>query len=131
MASVPESHVSLINEGQVVTLATVGADGFPQVTAVWYAIDDDGVVAVSLNRARQKTKNLIANPKASLFFIDPANPFKTLEIRSEVEILDDADYAHAARVNAKYGADLSTMDGPGESRVWVRFPAMKVNTFGN
>jgi PPOX class probable F420-dependent enzyme len=130
MATVPETHKSLLTYGQIATLSTIGADGFPQATVVSYALDADGVVGVSLNRARQKTKNLIANPKAALTFVDPANQYRYLEIRSIVEILDDPDYAYAGLVNAKYGADPRDNDQPGETRVWVRFPPARVNSLG-
>lgn len=131
MVTIPESHIDLLSNGQVVTLATVGADGYPQVTAIWFLLDDDGKVRVSLNTARQKLKNLARDPHATLFFIDPANPFRTVEIRANATIEPDPDYRFADRVGAKYGGtDLRTMDGPGETRSVVTFEPVKVNTFG-
>jgi hypothetical protein len=40
---------------------------------------------------RQKYKNLLRNPVASLFLLDPANPFRTLEIRADVTLTPDPD----------------------------------------
>ncbi len=129
--TIPESHAAIIEQSQVVTLGTQGADGFPQVTALWFLHDDDGRIKVSLNTSRQKTKNLQANPVASLFFIDPASPYRTLEIRANARIEADPDYVFADKVGAKYGgANLREMDKPGESRVVVTFEPVKVNTFG-
>lgn len=131
MIEIPASHRDIVANGQVVTLATVGADGYPQVSGVWYLLDDDGIVRMSLNDRRQKTKNLRATPRATLFFLDLANPYHTVEIRADVEIASDADYAFADRVSAKYGgSDLRTMDRPGEQRVVASFNPVKVNTFG-
>ncbi len=48
------------------TVATLGADGWPQVSEVWFLAEDDGIVAISLNSTRQKTKNLGANPACTL-----------------------------------------------------------------
>ncbi len=129
--TIPESHRDLL-DAPIATLATAGADGFPQVTAVWFLVDDHGNVAVSLNTARQKTKNLQRDPTATLFFVDPANPYRTLEIRARAEITPDPDYAFADRLKGKYGpgGDLRGTDRPGESRVAVRFIPVKVNTFG-
>jgi hypothetical protein len=63
--------------------------------------------------------------------MDPANPYRTLEIRARAEIEPDPDYVFADRVGAKYGgADIRTMDQPGETRVVVTFVPVKVNTFG-
>jgi PPOX class probable F420-dependent enzyme len=129
--AIPETHRDIVDASPVVTLATIGPDGSPQVTALWFLVEEDGTVAVSLNTTRQKTKNLLNNPAASLFFIDPANPYRTLEIRARAEIEADSDYAFADRVGAKYGgANLREMDKPGESRVVVRFEPVKINTFG-
>jgi PPOX class probable F420-dependent enzyme len=129
--SIPESHADIISQSQVLALGTLGADGYPQVTAIWFLLDDDGLIKVSLNTRRQKTRNLQANPVASLFFIDPANPYRTLEIRANASIEPDPDYVFADKVGARYGgANLREMDGPGGSRVVVTFEPVKVHTFG-
>jgi PPOX class probable F420-dependent enzyme len=129
--SIPDTHRDIVENGQIVTLATVGPDGFPQVSAVWYLVDDDGTVAMSLNTARQKTKNLQRTPQSTLFFVDPANPYRTVEIRARAEIQPDPDYVFADRLGARYGgADLRENDGPGERRVVIRFVPVKINTFG-
>jgi PPOX class probable F420-dependent enzyme len=131
MPDIPETHRDLLETNQAVVLATVGSGGFPQVTATWFLAEDDGTVRLSLNSARQKTKNLLRHPVATLFFFDPANPYRTLEIRARAEVEPDADYAFADRVGAKYGGtDLRAMDQPGEERVVVSFTPVRVNTFG-
>ncbi len=129
MNTFPESHRDLL-ASDVAVLATVGRDGYPQLTAVWFLLDEDGLVKLSLNTARQKVKNLRRRPEATLFFFDPVNPYRTLEIRARAEVEPDPDYAFADRLGAKYGADLRTMDRPGEERVAVSFVPVKVNTYG-
>ena len=130
MSTVPETHRSLLDL-PITTLATVGPDGRPQLSAVWFLVDDvDGeqVFKVSLNTTRQKTKKLTANPAITLFFVDVANPAMYLEVRGDAQIEADDDYAFADRVGAKYGgADLRQMDGPGESRVVVTVVPTRVN----
>jgi PPOX class probable F420-dependent enzyme len=131
MPEIPASHRDLIETNQVVALATVGPDGFPQVTAIWFLAEPDGTIKVSLNTARQKTKNLLRHPEATLFFVDPANPYRTLEVRSRAVVEPDPDYAFADRLGAKYGGtDLRENDRPGEARVVVTFVPVRVNTFG-
>jgi len=127
---IPETYRDLLSARPAVTLATIGPDGFPQVTAVWFLVEDDGTVRMSLNTTRQKVKNLRRHPEASLFFIDPSNPYRTLEIRARAHMEPDPDYAFADRVGAKYGADLRKNDRPGESRVAVTFTPTKVNPHG-
>jgi PPOX class probable F420-dependent enzyme len=126
MATVPDSHRDLL-DAPVATLATVGADGRPQVSAVWFLAGDDKV-RVSLNTSRQKTKNLIGNPAATLFILDTANPARYLELRGDAKIDPDPDYAFADQIGAKYGGvDLRNMDQPGESRVVVTIEPVRIN----
>jgi PPOX class probable F420-dependent enzyme len=130
MPAIPASHRALL-DAPVGVLATLGADGLPQVTALWFLFDEaDEVVRFSLNTTRQKVKNLRARPVASLLVMDPANPYRTLELRGRVDLQPDPDYAFADRVGQKYGADLRTMDRPGETRVAVTLRPVKVNTWG-
>lgn len=124
--TIPESHRDLLSS-PVAMLATIGQDGYPQVTAIWFLLDDDGVVKLSLNTARQKVKNLREHPECTLFILDLANPYRTLEIRAHADISPDDDYAFADKVGRKYGADLRTMDQPGQRRVVVSLHPVKVN----
>jgi PPOX class probable F420-dependent enzyme len=129
MATVPASHADLIEKNQILIMATNGPNGFPQVTAMWF-LHQDGMLRVSLNDTRQKTRNLLNDQKVSLFFVDPENPYRTLEIRAIASVDPDPDYVFAAEIGAKYSANLPEMDPPGESRVVVTFDPVKVNTFG-
>ncbi|HTT95112.1 MAG TPA: PPOX class F420-dependent oxidoreductase [Solirubrobacterales bacterium] len=106
-------------EARFATLATIGKDGGPQLTEVWFLFED-GKLKVSLNDSRLKTKNLRARPRCSLFILDLANPFRYLDVRGTAAFEDDDDYEFADRVGAKYdGADLREHDGPGVRRVVV------------
>jgi PPOX class probable F420-dependent enzyme len=114
----PDSHRDLL-DARFATLATLGKDGGPQLTEVWFLVEDDEV-KISLNESRLKTKNLVARPQCSLFVLDLDNPFRYLDVRGSARVEPDADYAFADRVGAKYGgADLREHDGPGEKRVVV------------
>ena len=128
--AIPETHRDLLAARPAVTLATIGPDGFPQVTAMWFLVDDDDTVKAWLNTARQKVRNLRRHPEATLFFTDPDNPYRTLEIRAMAEVVPDPDYEFADRVGAKYGVNLRERDRPGESRVVVTFTPTRVNTYG-
>ncbi len=125
MPAIPASHRDLL-DGQFATLATVGPDGRPQLSEVWFLAEGD-VIGLSLNTTRQKTKNLLANPAANLFLLDLAVPYRYLEIRGDAEISADDDYSYAGRVGAKYDADLRDRDLPGQSRVKVIIRPVRVN----
>lgn len=105
-------------EAKFATLATIGRDGGPQLTEVWF-LYEDGKVKISLNDSRRKTKNLRERPQCSLFILDLANPFRYVDVRGTAALEPDDDYAFADRVGAKYGADLRDHDGPDDKRVVV------------
>ena len=126
MTTIPETHHDLL-QSKVVMLATVGRNGYPQVTAIWFLFDDDGMIRLSLNTTRQKVKNLQVHPECTLFFIDPATPWRTLEVRARAELAPDPDYTFADKLGRKYGADVRKIDRPGESRVVVTLHPVKVN----
>lgn len=117
MTEFPASHTDLL-EGQVATLATIGSDGLPQLTEVWF-LHADGELKLSLNDSRLKTKNLLARPECALFLLDLGNPYRYLAVRGHALVEPDDDYAFADRVGAKYGADLRNMDKQGGHRVAV------------
>jgi PPOX class probable F420-dependent enzyme len=125
MPAIPASHRDLL-DAQVATLATIGPDGRPQLSEVWFLADGE-TVGISLNTSRQKTKNLLANPAVSLFILDLTIPMRYLELRGDAEITRDDDYAFADRLGAKYHADLRDHDGPGVSRVVVTIRPVRVN----
>lgn len=87
MVSIPDSHADLVKG--TVSIATQNPDGYPQVTAVVAVLQDDGKLHTSVNTARQKYRNLVATPKATVFAIDPANPYRTIEVRADAELIAD------------------------------------------
>ena len=129
MTTIPSSHSDIIERSQIVTVATLGPGGEPQVTAMWF-LWEDGALQISLNTERQKSKNLMRDPRVSAFFVDPENPYRTIEIRGRAEILPDSEYQLADRVAAKYGADLRPMDQAGGSRIAVTIVPSTIHTFG-
>lgn len=123
--TIPDAYRDLLDT-DVAMLATVGPKGYPQVTALWFLADEDGTIRLSLNTTRQKAKNLIAHPECTLFILDRANPYRTLEIRANAEVAPDTDYAFANKVGQKYHADLRNMDRPGQRRVVVTLHPVRV-----
>ena len=113
-------------------LATIGADGFPQVTAVGFVHEGAGRFRLSMGSARQKTKNLLAHPECTLFILDPQDPFRAVEVRARAVVEPDPDYSFADRMTALYGVveDLRGLDHQHEgSRCVVTLEPVKVNPF--
>lgn len=118
MNRIPDTHRDLLDT-EVAALSTIGDDGFPQVTMVWFLLHD-GKLKLSLNTARTKTRNLLKRPECALLIIDLENPYRYLEIRACAQIDADDEYQFADVLGRKYGGvDLRTRDEPGESRTVV------------
>lgn len=128
MVHIPESHRDLL-DAPVGVLATHGTDGYPQVSALWFVYDGRDI-DISLNTTRQKTRNLFRQPECTLFILDPANPYRTMEIRARAALEPDTEERAIAKVQEKYGADVREHDRPGESRVIVTLHPVKINTWG-
>jgi PPOX class probable F420-dependent enzyme len=127
MIRIPSSHRDLLSE-QVLALATIGPSGHPQLSNVWFLAEGD-TIKMSLNTARQKVKNLQANPACSVI-ITGNPPYRYLEIRGDAEITPDDDYEFADKVGAKYNANLRTRDQPGDTRVVVTIRPSHVVVWG-
>lgn len=121
LPQVPETHLDL-TRAMTASLSTIGADGVPQVTAIAFHYNEsDGLFQISLNDTRHKARNLRRNPVATLFIVDPDNKYRTLEVRADVTIEPDPDFAFAAVAGARYGHSFHDLDGPGETRSIVTF----------
>jgi PPOX class probable F420-dependent enzyme len=118
MTNFPDSHRDLL-DAQVATFATIGGNGLPQLTEVWF-LHDDGELKLSLNDSRLKTRNLQKRPECSVLLLDLQNPYRYLEVRGNARLEPDDEYSFARKLGAKYGgADVSEHDKPGDSRVVV------------
>ncbi len=124
MAMFPDSHQDLL-DAPIASLTTIGGDGFPQSTLIWF-LHDGGELRLSLNTSRLKTRNLLRRPQVSLLIVDPADPMRYLEVRGMARAQPDPDRAFAQRVGAKYGADLTAYDAPGDERLVVTIEPVNV-----
>jgi len=131
MAAIPESHADLLKKPAFANLATLNADGSPQVTPVW--VDFDGThVLVNTARGRVKTKNLERNPRVALSISDPENPYRYVGIQGRVvEMTEKGGDAHIDKMAKKYlNKDSYPFRQPGEVRVIVKIAPDKVHTNG-
>ena len=94
MATIPASHADLLTKPAFAHLATLNADGSPQVTPVW--VDFDGThVIVNTARGRVKAKNVARQPRVALEIADPENPYRYLGIQGRVvEMTENGGDAH-------------------------------------
>jgi PPOX class probable F420-dependent enzyme len=126
----PDTHTDLIDGPHTAVLTTVGPTGQPQSTAIWYLVDDDGALKTSITTDRQKYKNLAANPKATLFILDPTNPYRSIEVRATIELSPDPEMALLPRFAAKYNVPVEVLQQAGSERVVATFVPTRVRTNG-
>jgi len=109
-------------------VATLNADGSPQVTPMWVDVEGDHVI---FNTAvgRVKEENLRRDPRVSLSHIDTENPYDRVEIRGRVVEFIEGDEAWSCmdRLAKKYlGVDVYPWRIPGERRVIMRVAPTRV-----
>ena len=122
----PASHLDLLEGRHTAVLSTVGRDGRPQSTAVFFLLEDGGI-GLSIRGASQKARNLRARPACTFFLLDPGNPQRWIEVRGHAELRPDSDYRFRDAVLAKYGMPPLT-EPSGTERVAVLLRPEKVNT---
>ncbi|MFN8381263.1 MAG: PPOX class F420-dependent oxidoreductase [Anaerolineales bacterium] len=98
---IPEDHMDLLTRPVHGVLTTLLPDGQPQSSLVWCDFDGE-FVCVNTSRERQKGKNMMANPNVSMLLVDPENTGRFLQIRGEVELVEDGALEHLDSVTRKY-----------------------------
>lgn len=119
MATLPDSHKDLLQRPIATTMATMMPDGTPQNTVLWFQYDEaNGTILISTTKGRRKYKNVVANPKVSLMFVDPENMYRYLEVRGTVEITEAGAYDLIDRLAKSYAGKDSYYGGvaPAEAK---------------
>ena len=132
MSAVPEAFNDLLTKKKAfANLATINADGTPQVTPVWF--DWDGSrIRINTARGRLKDKNLRRTPAVALAIIDPDNPYRYVQVRGRVAAVTESGAdAHIDSLAKKYmGQDRYPYRKPGEVRVTFTISPDRVQTMG-
>jgi len=77
MVDIPQEYADLLYTATLVHVATIGPQGEPHNTPVWF--DWDGTyIRFSQTKTRQKFRNLQRDPRIALCIVDPKNPTVTL-----------------------------------------------------
>jgi len=111
----------LIARPVLATLATVAADGGPQVTPLWIEVDGDDLL-VNTARGRAKARNVERDQRVAVSVIDPDDPYNVVAVRGTVvEVTTEGPDAHIDRLAKKYlGVDEYPMRRPDETRITFR-----------
>jgi PPOX class probable F420-dependent enzyme len=117
---IPEGYGDFLESAALAHIATLGLNGEPQNNPVWF--DGDGEhLKFSQTKTRQEYRNVNRDPRIAIANVDPGNPYRYLEIRGEVErIEEDPDLDFINAMAKKYmGWDKYPYHQPGDERVVV------------
>ncbi|MBM4263740.1 MAG: PPOX class F420-dependent oxidoreductase [Deltaproteobacteria bacterium] len=130
-AKIPDQFKDITNKVSYAHLATLMADGRPQVTPVWFDLAGE-YFRVNSAKGRVKDKNMRRNKEVALSIQDPDNAYRYLAVQGEiVEITEDGADAHIDALAKKYlGKDKYPFRGPGEVRVIYKIRPDRISTMG-
>jgi PPOX class probable F420-dependent enzyme len=130
-ASIPDKYKDLFNKVALAHLATLMADGRPQVTPVWVDLDGSHI-RVNSAKGRVKDKNMRRNKRVALSIADPDNPYRYLAVQGEVvDVTEEGADDHINSLAKKYlGKDLYPFRQPGEVRVIYKIRPDRVTQSG-
>jgi PPOX class probable F420-dependent enzyme len=87
-ASPPASHLDLLKRPLFAHVATLRPDGSLQSNVMWFAWDGH-CVQLTHSRGAQKYQNLSLHPALSLSISDPDNPYRYLEVRGQLDTIEN------------------------------------------
>ncbi|WP_283138756.1 PPOX class F420-dependent oxidoreductase [Rhizohabitans arisaemae] len=120
---------ALFDAKNFVTLSTLNEDGSPQTSVIWAKTDGDDLL-FSTVKGRRKYGNLARDPRLSALVIDPANPYKYIEVRGRASLADDPQGELIQELSQKYMGQAYRFDTPEMERVIVRVSPEKVIVHG-
>lgn len=129
MTPIPATHRDIFDKRAFAHVATVNADGRPQVTPVWVEYDGEYIL-INSAKGRKKDRNLRARPDVALSIQDPDNGYRYVGVQGKiVEITEAGGYDHINKLSHKYGGQ-DYPKNPGEVRVIYKIEPTNVWTMG-
>jgi len=126
---IPATHRDIFDKRAFAHVATVNADGRPQVTPVWVEYDGEYIL-INSAKGRKKDRNLRARPDVALSIQDPDNGYRYVGVQGKiVEITEAGGYDHINKLSHKYGGQ-DYPKNPGEVRVIYKIEPTNVWTMG-
>ncbi|MGW5365598.1 PPOX class F420-dependent oxidoreductase [Actinopolymorpha pittospori] len=120
MSRLPRELEELVASGPMAHLTTINADGSPQVTVMWIAVDGDDLVSAHMGWYA-KLRNIDRDPRVVLSFDAPRepgvfmNPYAVVRARASIEPSEQAwDLLNGlAKVYIGPDAEFPAPKGPG------------------
>jgi len=128
-ATLPQSHLDLLDSPIVISLATIMPDGQPQLTPVWCSRHDNHIW-INTNLGRQKARNMQERPRVTILAIDPTQLLRYIEVRGQVIDSDDSETAvqHINDLSYHYDGKPFRKLGSNERRCIFVIEPTRINT---
>lgn len=95
----PQSHLDLLERPLFAHLATVREDGGPQVNPMWFLYDAErNRILLTHTRTRFNYRYIAREPRVALSIIDPDDGYRYLQVRGDVENVEDDPTGHFYQV---------------------------------
>ena len=96
-----EKARAYLHEKRFAVLATINKDGTPQLTTMWYLLENDGTIMMNTRVGRAKERNMRRDPRISICLEDG---YRYLTIKGRVEMIDDPQISQRDiyRLSARY-----------------------------
>lgn len=131
MAEIPAKYSDLTTKKAFANVATVMADGSPQVTPVWFDYTN-GKIRVNTAKGRVKARTMTQGAKVAVAIMDPDNAYRYIQVRGKVaRVTEDGADAHIDALAKKYlGKETYPFRQPGEKRITIEITPESIDTMG-
>ena len=129
MAALDDKAKAIIDKPNLAFVATVMADGSPQVTPVWIERMDD-TITFNTATGRVKERNMRRDPRIALSVVDREDDYARVTVRGRVVEMIEGEEADRQidRLSKKYtGNDEYQGHRPDESRIKVVIELVSVS----
>ncbi|MEO9188664.1 MAG: PPOX class F420-dependent oxidoreductase [Acetobacteraceae bacterium] len=130
MTDIPEKFRDLMTKKAFANVATVLADGSPQVTPVWFDYTN-GKLRVNTAKGRVKARTMTPGAKVAVAIMDPDNAYRYLQVRGTVaRATEEGADQHIDALSQRYLGKAYPYRQPGDVRITVEITPESIDTMG-
>ena len=134
MSTLPDELRALVASGPLAHLATVDADGSPQVTVVWVGLEGDRLFSAHLHET-VKVRNMRRDPRVSISMQGPRVPGRFLDeyavLRVHATVTEGGAWEALDRLAKTYVGPDTTFPAPrSEGGVVVHYDIERIGGVG-
>ena len=90
-----------LQEPHIAHLVTIGTNGYPLVTPIWYLYNNEEFYVMS-QRDSHKIRNLVSNPNVALSIANDERPHKYVALQGNAELIEPFDPEWVRTICTRY-----------------------------